>query len=217
MAPTASLFEYVSSKLDEPPLTPEELEFMAEHEKVTIVPNFTLNLPNSMLTCIEGTYGPFRPNIPVEVPLYLALALNRRNKCRIQPPGWMAREKLKAVLDEERTIPQYFQPVPQYYVETAKMLFAEARAIFGTNAEVTTQIMDLVEELKKVRNSKILDGLRKVSGPITVKLNNLSASESNKIRLLFENSLNMWHQLSKNDKEWQEVRMTGTTDTPATL
>ncbi|PNW88429.1 hypothetical protein CHLRE_01g029100v5 [Chlamydomonas reinhardtii] len=216
MAPTASLFEYVSSKLDEPPLTPEELEFMAEHEKVTIVPNFTLNLPNSMLTCIEGTYGPFRPNIPVEVPLYLALALNRRNKCRIQPPGWMAREKLKAVLDEERTIPQYFQPVPQYYVETAKMLFAEARAIFGTNAEVN-EIMDLVEELKKVRNSKILDGLRKVSGPITVKLNNLSASESNKIRLLFENSLNMWHQLSKNDKEWQEVRMTGTTDTPATL
>lgn len=43
---------------------------------------------------------------------------------------------LAAVLDEERTIPQYFQPVPQYYVETAKMLFAEARAIFGTNAEV---------------------------------------------------------------------------------
>ncbi|KAG2449027.1 hypothetical protein HYH02_005779 [Chlamydomonas schloesseri] len=216
MAPTASLFEYVASKLDEPPLTPEELEFMAEHEKVTIVPNFTLNLPNSMLTCIEGTYGPFRPNIPVEVPMYLALALNRRNKCRIQPPAWMAREKLKAVLDEERTIPQYFQPVPQYYVETAKMLFAEARAIFGTNAEVN-EIMDLVEELKKVRNSKILDGLRKVSGPITVKLNNLSASESNKIRLLFENSLNMWHQLAKNNKEWQEIQMTGTMDTPATL
>lgn len=59
------------------------------------------------------------------------------------------------------------------------------------------QITDLIEELKKVRNSKILDGLRKVSGPITVKLNNLSASESNKIRLLFENSLNMWHQLTK--------------------
>ncbi|KAG2444694.1 hypothetical protein HXX76_001438 [Chlamydomonas incerta] len=216
MAPTASLFEYVASKLDEPPLTPEELEFMAEHEKVTIVPNFTLNLPNSMLTCIEGTYGPFRPNIPVEVPMYLALALNRRNKCRIQPPGWMARERLKAVLDEERSIPQYFQPVPQYYVETAKMLFSEARAIFGTNAEVN-EIMDLVEELKKVRNSKILDGLRKVSGPITVKLNNLSASESNKIRLLFENSLNMWHQLAKNDKAWQEIQMTGVTDTPATL
>jgi hypothetical protein len=45
--------------------------------------------------CPQGTYGPFRPNIPVEVPMYLALALNRRNKCRIQPPAWMAREKLK--------------------------------------------------------------------------------------------------------------------------
>lgn len=213
--PTASLFEYVASKLDEPPLTPEELEFLAEHEKITIVPNFSLNLPNAMLTCVEGTYGPFRPNIPVVVPLYLALALFRRGKCRIQPPEWMSQDKLKSVLEEERTIPQYFQPVPQYYVEVAKVLLTEARAIFGSNTDVH-EITDLIEELKKVRNSKILDGLRKVSGPITVKLNNLSASESNKIRLLFENSLNMWHQLTKNDKEWQESRLAGN-DTPATL
>jgi GINS complex subunit 2 len=38
-------------------LTTPQLEFMAEHEKVTIVPNFTLNLPNSMLTCIEVRRG----------------------------------------------------------------------------------------------------------------------------------------------------------------
>ncbi|PNH10467.1 DNA replication complex GINS protein PSF2 [Tetrabaena socialis] len=213
--PTASLFEYIGAKIEEPTLTPEELEFFAEHEKVVIIPNFSLNLPSSKLSCVEGTYGPFRPNIPVDVPLYLALALHRRGKCRIQPPPWMASDKLKEVLEEERSISQYFQPVPQYYVEVSKMLFTEARAIFGSNNDVH-EVQDLIEELKKVRNSKILDGLRKVSGPITVKLNNLSASESNKIRLLFENSLNMWHQLAKNDKEWQEGRMAGT-DTPATL
>ncbi|GIL87408.1 hypothetical protein Vretifemale_15525 [Volvox reticuliferus] len=78
------------------------------------------------------------------------------------------------------------------------------------------KIYDMIEELKKVRNSKILDGLRKVSGPITVKLNHLSHAESNKIRLLFENSLNMWHQLSKNDKVWQENRLAGS-DTSMTL
>ncbi|GIL74036.1 hypothetical protein Vretimale_4998 [Volvox reticuliferus] len=213
--PTASLFEYVAANLDSPPLTPEELEFFAEHEKIEIIPNFTLNLQNGMLTCIEGTYGPFRPNIPIKVPLYLALSLYRRGKCRIQLPPWMTKEELKGILEEERTHPQYFQPVPQYYVEISKLLFTEARAIFGNNSELC-EIYDMIEELKKVRNSKILDGLRKVSGPITVKLNHLSHAESNKIRLLFENSLNMWHQLSKNDKVWQENRLAGS-DTSMTL
>ncbi|KAG2487535.1 hypothetical protein HYH03_013815 [Edaphochlamys debaryana] len=169
-----------------------------------------------MMPCIEKAYGPFRANIPVEVPLCLALALYRRGKCRIQAPDWMDRERLKTMLEEERTVPQYFQPVPQFYVEVARMLFTEARAIFGSNADVN-EVQDLIEELKKVRNSKILDGLRKVSGAITVKLNNLSASESNKIRLLFEHSLNVWHQLSKNDKQWQEANMTGSLDTPASM
>ena len=62
------------------------------------------------------------------------------------------------------------------------------------------QLQELLEELKKVRNSKILDGMRKVSGPTIVRLNNLSAGEANKIRLLLASSLNLWHQLQKVDR-----------------
>ncbi len=47
------------------------------------------------------------------------------------------------VLEEERTIPQYFQPVPQYYVEVAKVLLTEARAIFGSNTDVHEVRVDL--------------------------------------------------------------------------
>lgn len=43
---------------------------------------------------------------------------------------------LAGTLEEERTHPQYFQPVPQYYVEISKLLFTEARAIFGSNSEL---------------------------------------------------------------------------------
>lgn len=57
--------------------------------------------------------------------------------------------------------------------------------------------MRLFEELRKLRNSKIRDGLRKVTGAVTIKLNNLASAECNAIRLLFKNSLNLWHQVGK--------------------
>jgi hypothetical protein len=38
---------------------------------------------------VQGDFGPFRPQIPAKVPLWLAIALKKRGKCRIQPPNWM--------------------------------------------------------------------------------------------------------------------------------
>lgn len=48
-----------------------------------------------------------------------------------------------------------------------------------------------------MRYSKIETGLRKVGGPITVKLNNLAAAECNMIRLLFKGTLEQFHELGK--------------------
>ena len=47
---------------------------------------------------MQGDYGPFQPNIPVQVPLWLALLLKKRNKCRVQAPEWMQPDKLKGLL-----------------------------------------------------------------------------------------------------------------------
>lgn len=44
---------------------------------------------------VQGDYGPFQPNRPLEVPLWMAMALHKRKKCRIQPPGWMDVDHLK--------------------------------------------------------------------------------------------------------------------------
>ena len=96
------------------------MEFFAEDESITIVPNFsfvaaersTLSCfavrkccrhtmgyrPDSLLTgCLVGQaeYGPFRPNRPLEVPLWMAVALHVRKKCRIQPPDWMDVDSLQ--------------------------------------------------------------------------------------------------------------------------
>lgn len=42
----------------------------------------------------QGDYGPFQPNFPVEVPLWLAIMLNKRKKCRIEAPDWLQSDHL---------------------------------------------------------------------------------------------------------------------------
>lgn len=43
----------------------------------------------------QGDLGPFNPGLPVEVPVWLALNLKQRQKCRIVPPEWMDVRKLR--------------------------------------------------------------------------------------------------------------------------
>ena len=96
------------------------MEFFAEDEPITIIPNFSLPgaerstlscfavrpstsievhcllRPYSLITCVlQAEYGPFRPNRPQEVPLWLAVQLHTRKKCRIQPPDWMDADRLQ--------------------------------------------------------------------------------------------------------------------------
>lgn len=37
----------------------------------------------------QGDLGPFSPGLPVVVPLWLAINLKQRQKCRLIPPEWM--------------------------------------------------------------------------------------------------------------------------------
>ena len=90
-------------------MEPPEVEFLAEKELVTITPNFSENKlclisvceQNSCLSiaaimvidcptlCLQGDFGPFNPSMHAQVPLWLAVNLRQRQKCRIEAPGWM--------------------------------------------------------------------------------------------------------------------------------
>lgn len=37
----------------------------------------------------QGVFGPFEPQVPTEVPLWLAVTLKRRQQCQIQAPDWL--------------------------------------------------------------------------------------------------------------------------------
>lgn len=158
------------------------------------------------------------------------------------------------VLHQEKSTAAVFQPVPFHYLETAKVLFAEAKACFGpdlvkvqgisiramvashllacqldlapcamtqigallANAQHMSsshmmlhqwgcakwyvlwgaQVRELVEDVCKVRMSKIYAGLQVLQGPMTVKLNNLSAMECNVVRPFFQGSLGQFQALA---------------------
>ncbi|KAL8457025.1 hypothetical protein ACS0TY_035019 [Phlomoides rotata] len=44
----------------------------------------------SAFSTAEGDFGHFRPQIPTQVPMWLAVALKRRGKCTIRSPEWMS-------------------------------------------------------------------------------------------------------------------------------
>ncbi|KFQ32281.1 DNA replication complex GINS protein PSF2, partial [Merops nubicus] len=69
-----------------------------------------------------GDLGPFNPGLPVEVPVWLAINLKQRQKCRLIPPDWMDVEKLEEIRDRERQ-EDTFTPMPSpYYMELTKLL-----------------------------------------------------------------------------------------------
>lgn len=165
---------------------------------VSIIPNFSLSndddTPDGCLSCIGGLYGPFRANFQIDVPLWLALALHKRKKCRIQPPEWLTAEPLRETIQQERQTGKGWQPLPYYYAEVAQLLLDQAKDAFEDVAEVK----HLLESVRKVRYQKLEAGLRMLDRAYPgVKLNNLGANECNMARLLLRSTLNTFQQLQK--------------------
>ena len=72
-------------------MDPSEIEFLSETETLRIVPNFS----EGVLYLLEGDVGPFKAGLPVDVPLWIAVHLRQRQKCRIIQPDWMNVEELE--------------------------------------------------------------------------------------------------------------------------
>lgn len=168
-----------------------ELEFLAEDEMVEVVPNMRME----PLNLICGDFGPFHPQIPIQVPLWLAVALKKRGKCTIKPPEWMSIEKLTQVLEAERDF-EGFEPLPFHYVEISRLLFDHARE----DIQDVYMVRSLIEDIKDVRFHKLGTGLEKIvelsSG---VKLKNVSAMETNVVCPFVTKSLETFHKLRNPD------------------
>ncbi|XP_020893309.1 DNA replication complex GINS protein PSF2 [Exaiptasia diaphana] len=170
-------------------MDPGEIEFLAEKEHVTILPNFT----EKKIFLIGGDIGPFNASLPVDVPLWIAINLKQRKKCRIQAPDWMEIDKLKE-LKEEETKEEYFIRMPSnFYMEIATLLLNCATDDIPHADEVRTLIKDIWDiRIAKLRKS--ID-LMISQQAVHARLDDLTLMEINTVRLLLTKSLDHLHTL----------------------
>ena len=83
--------------------------------------------------------------IPVQVPLWAAVALASKAKAHILAPPWLEAEALDETLSLERSSTT-FQPLPFHYLELSAALFKHAPDAFGDS---TARVMDLVESIRR--------------------------------------------------------------------
>ncbi|KAJ4872988.1 DNA replication complex GINS protein PSF2 [Raphanus sativus] len=172
--------------------SPQEVEFMAEDEMVEIVPNMNMD----PLNFIAGDYGRFVPQIPTQVPLWLAVALKRRGKCTFRPPAWLSVGK--DVLEAEREPQSKFQPLPSGYIEIARLLFDHAR----DDIPDMYMVKSLVEDIRDVRLHKLETNLGTFGADTTaVKMNNVSAMEVNLVRPFVIRALEAFYRHDKPERD----------------
>lgn len=113
--------------------TANEIEYLAEDQIITVIPNFT----GDPFIFMNGRTDKFRPARPAKVPLWFGMLLKKRGQCRVQMPAWFSKGKrlphqhnltlgvdsLEERLQEERSSEFAFAEMPDFYQETAAMLF----------------------------------------------------------------------------------------------
>jgi len=68
--------------------------FLSLETLLAVVPHFTA----ATIDLISGEIGPFTSEIPINIPMYLAMPLRESNHCSIVPPVWLTVEFLSRVV-----------------------------------------------------------------------------------------------------------------------
>lgn len=158
-------------------LTPQQVEFLASDVMVEVLPTVAMG----ELALLGGRVGPLEPQVPARVPLWLAVHLKKRNRCRMRPPEWLAKAALEKLLERERALGnEAWASLPSpFFVELAMLMLEHAREAVAESERVR----QLVEQVLDARRAKVLAGLASVQGPtVVVKLNNLTLGELNLLR-----------------------------------
>ena len=153
-----------------------------------IVPKIRLDT----LQFICGDVPELQPAIPAEVPLWLAMFLRKRDKCRVVTPAWLEAESLEATLDEEKRNQDRFAQLPFHFIEIAKELLTYAPEDVAEVHRIRSTLADIEDH----RRAKVERGLRNIDASSTVaRLSNLGAMELNRIRPVATSALDSFKVL----------------------
>lgn len=121
--------------------------FAAQQALVVILPRFTMRAVKG----IASIYGPFYPNTPAQVPLWLALHLRETDTCTVVPPFFLSVAYLSEILTRETGDPDNYQPLPYYYYEISTQLLRVAKK----DVPDVTEVIRLLSEVHVTRKQKL--------------------------------------------------------------
>ncbi|XP_065674862.1 DNA replication complex GINS protein PSF2 [Hydra vulgaris] len=161
-----------------------EVEFLAEHSMVSVLPNFKENKFN----ILTGDFGPFNPGLPVEVPIWMAIDLKLRNKCRINPPAWLDVDKLQEFKENESNELVFTEPPSKHYMEISSMLLRTA----PEDIPKADEVRRLIKDIWDVRMAKLRKSVDQMilSQETHAEINNLTWMEMSQVRNLLLPALN---------------------------
>ncbi|WVQ97352.1 DNA replication complex GINS protein PSF2 [Kwoniella sp. CBS 9459] len=179
-------------------LTPDELTFLAEEDTMDIVPLFSM----TRVRLLSGIYGPFQPPSAARVPLWLALSLKRKRKCRIVPPEWLNVDHIQALLKDEKENIEGFGQLPRRFIETSKVLLDTA----ADDLIQPSTLRSLLKDLREVRQAKIRLGLQSegVMRGTYLQVTNLTPLELSELKPFLVKAMGMMQSLEPRREEDEE-------------
>ncbi|CAH0701530.1 unnamed protein product [Spodoptera exigua] len=172
-------------------MDPYEVEFIGENRIISVIPNFSYD----KIYLICGEFGPFRAGLPINVPLWLAMMLKQKQKCRIVPPDWMELDTLENIKEEEKRS-RFFTKMPnEHYMVEAKLILGAASEDVPNAAEIKTIIKDIWDiRMSKLRTS--MDALMKSGGGYG-RLDHLTMMEINSAKPILPSAMDYLLQIQK--------------------
>ena len=171
-------------------MTLQDLEFFAQEVMVTIVPNFTEN----SLNLIRGKFGPFKAQKPIEVPLWLAIYLKSRGKCRLTIPMYYEEEYLAKKVEEEMSDKVGLTSLPENFFEIFLILSNKAADDFYDSMKSKS----LIEDIKQLRLSKLTNFIKQLERSSTyLVFDHITDYELSLMRPMIGEAYNKLAQLNK--------------------
>lgn len=123
--------------------------FLAGDVVVEVVPSFSIEQSLELLSVPR--LPPLRAGVSSQVPLWLALLLEKRNLGKIQPPEWLSVDNLKQVLKWEQTEDLFSPHLPFYWQVIARSLAQEE------------SVKILLQDISEIRMDKIRRNIHALS------------------------------------------------------
>lgn len=192
----------------------QRASFSAENTPITVIPAFSSKAPLALLSSQQQTSaGPFVAGMPVAVPLWMAKLLYQKQLAQIQLPDWLSVDRLRVLLQEEKSNELLTTHLPFYYYEIARSLTSVLNASSDGSSTNQQAALVVLQDLVAVRIDKIRRNFHDLSRETLVHIDGelpmiavtgIASVELNKVGPFLQKAFSDYGYLVRNVKGGQE-------------